>query len=61
MDLASSKVIGIWVAHKNMVTSSAEMEPYAAKALLMNLICVHGLSIHSLTTDRSTSMKAMIE
>ena len=61
MDLASSKVIGIWVAHKNMVTSSSEMEPYAAKALLLSFAWIHGLIVHSVTTDRSKSMKSMLE
>ena len=90
MDLYTSKVVGLWVAHKNMVctqnivfsqvliscitalqkhnlftnfkvNSSSDMEAYAAKTLLLNFAWVHGLAIHSLTTDRSLSMKAMLE
>ena len=79
MDLDTSKVLGVWVAHKDMVKKirltsssvyskyftqvkcSSDMEPYAAKALLLNLIWVHGLVIDSITTDRSLSIKAMLE
>ena len=41
--------------------SSSAMEPYAAKTLLLSLAWDHGLSIFSITTDRSSSMRTMLE
>ena len=61
MDVQSSKVVGLWVAEKHMATCSSAMEPLAAKTLLLNLAWEHELPIHSITTDRSTSMRTMIE
>ena len=77
MDLHGSKVVGLWVAQKHMVSrtqfktklytitnqvkSSAEMEPYAAKSLVLNLAWDHDLMMDSITTDRSTSMRTMLE
>ena len=43
------------------VKSSSAMEPFAAKSLLLNLVWDHEMPIHSITTDRSTSMRTMLE
>ena len=40
--------------------SSAEMEPFACKTILLHLALDHQLYIDTFTTDRSTSVKAMI-
>ena len=61
LDLNSSKVLAIWVAEKSMVSNSSDMEPYAAKTLLLSLAWDHDLIIDSITTDRSTSMRIMLE
>ena len=37
------------------------MEPFATKSLLLNLAWDHKLVVESITTDRSTSMKTMLE
>ena len=42
------------------VKSSSEMEPFAAKTLLLNLAHEHRLQITSVTTDRSSSVKTAI-
>ena len=36
------------------------MEPFACKSLIMHLAWDHGLYMDTFTTDRSTSVKAMI-
>ena len=41
-------------------SSSAEMEPYCAKSVLLNLVHEHELRITSFTTDRSTSVKTAV-
>ena len=43
------------------VTSSSKMEAFAAKSLLINLATEHDLIIHTLTTDRSSDMKALLK
>lgn len=58
--LLTKKIIGIWVAEKSMVTSSSKMEPLAAKTLLVNLATEHGLVIDTITTDRSSDLKIMM-
>ena len=40
--------------------SSADMEPFACKTILLHLALDHQLYIDTFTTDRSTSVKAMI-
>ena len=42
------------------VKSSPEMEPFAAKTLLLNLAHEHRLQVTSVTTDRSSSVKTAI-
>ena len=42
------------------VKSSPDMEPFACKSLIMHLAWDHGLYMDTFTTDRSTSIKAMI-
>ena len=59
-DLRTQAIVGIYVAHKNQVKSSSEMEPFAAKTLLLNLAVEHSLQITSITTDRSSSVKTAI-
>ena len=59
----SGKQVGeilIEVTLLSQVKSSADMEPLAAKTLLLHLAWDHQLYIDSFTTDRSTSVKAMI-
>ena len=60
-DLESNAIIGLYVAQKQQVKSSAEMEPYACKTLLMHLAWDHDLFVDTFTTDRSTSIKSMID
>merc|ERR1719154_21500 len=59
-DLHSNAVIGLYVAHKHQVKSSAEMEPFCCKTLLLNLAWEHELKISSFTTDRSSSVKTVL-
>ena len=42
------------------VKSSAEMEPYSCKTLLLNLAHEHGVKMTSFTTDRSSSVKTVL-
>ena len=42
------------------VKSSAEMEPYSAKSLLLNLAHEHKIQMTSFTTDRSSSVKTVL-
>ena len=60
-DLDSKKIVGLYVARKDMVRYSGEMEPYAAKTILLHLTHEFGLKIDSITTDRSTTMRSMIK
>jgi len=60
MDLLTKKVLGFWVATKEMATSSSMMEPLAAKEVLLDLAHGHDLRIDTVTTDRSSSMKTMM-
>lgn len=59
-DLYTQAIVGLYVAHKNQVHSSSEMEPFAVKTLLLNLMHEHKLKIYSITTDRSSSVKTAI-
>ena len=59
-DLTTQAVVGLYVAQKTQVKSSSDMEPYAAKTILLNLANEHGLQTASLTTDRSSSVKTVI-
>lgn len=59
-ELLHKRIVAVWVAQKHMTSSSAAMEPFAAKRLLLELTLEHGLFLYSLTTDRSTSMKTMM-
>ena len=43
------------------VSSSSAMEPYALKTLLLSLIENFQVSIYSLTTDRSSTIKSMMQ
>ena len=57
--IASSNLIFLYFSIIK-VSSSAEMEPYSCKTLLLNLACEHGLKINSFTTDRSSSVKTVL-
>ena len=59
-DLHSNAVIGLYVAHKHQCKSSAEMEVYSCKTLLMNLTWEHRVQINTFTTDRSSSIKMLL-
>ena len=73
--LETNQILSTWVASKHVVSvflfsihklitdqvkSSAAMEPYCCKSLLINLQEEFNLTPDSLTTDRSTTMKSMI-
>ena len=60
-DLRSNAIIGLYVAQKYQVKSSADMEPFACKTILMHLAWDHDLAVDTFTTDRSTTIKSMIE
>ena len=58
--LQSKKIVGLWVAEKSMASSSSKLEPLAAKSIIVNLATEHGLVMDSITTDRSSDLKAMM-
>ena len=60
MDLRDRSIVALWVAIKHQVSSSAAMEPYACKTLLLSLLEDYQVNINSLTTDRSSTIKQMM-
>ena len=59
-DLKTKEIIGMYIAHKYQTKSSSNMEPFAAKSLILNLVKEHHLPITSVTTDRSSTVKAAL-
>lgn len=61
MDLGTREILGFFTAIKHQVTGgSANMEPFACKTVLLSLVNF-GLNIASFTTDRSSSIKNMLQ
>jgi len=62
MELGTQKIVSFFVAIKHQVTGgSGAMEPFAAKTLLISLLTDCKLKIASFTTDRSSSIKGMMQ
>ena len=59
-DEGSGAVIGLYVANKYQVKSSAEMEVYGCKTVLLNLAWEYDLKIDAFTTDRSSTIKTLL-
>ena len=59
-DLETKAVVALFVAYKHQVMSSSEMEVFSCKTLLLNLVREHLIIINSFTTDRSSSIKALL-
>ena len=60
METKSKMVVDFFVCEKSMVEYSSKMEVYSTKALLIRLRD-QNIAIRTLTTDRSSSLKALMK
>ena len=59
-DSESKAIVALYVAHKNQLKSSAEMEPFSCKILLLQLAIDFFIHITTFTTDRSSSIETIL-